>query len=56
MPSGTANHTIPTMHREDIFLCLNVLSEQAFDLCSDGETKTPSENGNSYNLKYRFDF
>lgn len=38
------------MHREDIFLCLNLLSERAFELGSDAETKTPSDN-RGYNLK-----
>lgn len=42
MPSGTQNHTIPTMHRGHIFLCQNVLSEQAFELCSDAKSITPS--------------
>lgn len=55
MPSSTPNHTIPTVHREDIFLCLNLLSEWAFELCGDAETKTPSDNS-SYNLKQLLDF
>lgn len=55
MPYGVPNHMIPTMHREDIFLCRNLLSEWAFELCSYGKSKTPSEN-NSYNLKQCFDF
>lgn len=37
MPYGTSNHTIPTMHREDIFLCRNLLSERAFELCGEGK-------------------
>lgn len=41
MPSSAPNHTIPTMHREDIFLCRNLLSEWAFQLGSDGKSKTP---------------
>ena len=43
------------MHREDIFLCRNLLSERPFELCSDGESKTPPENS-GYNLKQCFDF
>lgn len=37
LPYGTSNHAIPTMHSKDIFLCRNLLSERAFELC--GEEK-----------------
>lgn len=55
MPSGTQNHTIPTMHRKDIFLCQNLLSEWAFELGCNNESAAPSEM-NSYNPKIGFCF
>lgn len=43
------------MHREDIFLCRNLLSGRAFELCSDGKSVTPTENNSRY-LTPCFDF
>lgn len=54
-PSGTPNHTIPTVQKGDIFLCRNLLSEWAFELCSDAES-IPTPAKNNYNLKQCFDF